>query len=212
METKTETGKSSMNRGRRQLLIGAGLAPMVVTLHSAKVFGEDLTVGSLSGAAPFSHAIIGSGNNEFGEGTADTEMALYTRICDTSGDTQNTLINYYGEQGKSAGPVDTGSTIINDLTGYTFKSIDATTTTTVTAIFEKTDDSNSTTLTATYTWEYGENTSNGPFAGTDSWTHSYEKKVLEKFATNPDSYTSVPTVGVYGFISTIKSAQSVDST
>lgn len=100
METKTETGKSSMNRGRRQLLIGAGLAPMVVTLHSAKVFGQDLNPGNPSGLAPYSGVINGSLDVNGNPGNESTEKALYEAIwADTSGK----LTEYYGLVGTPSG-------------------------------------------------------------------------------------------------------------
>lgn len=104
METKTETGKSSMNRGRRQLLIGAGLAPMVVTLHSAKVFGQDLPVGNPSGAAPFSGVIEGSVGRDGSPRGQSSEVALYEAIGNDANAKPNgkyTLQEYYGGIGQA---------------------------------------------------------------------------------------------------------------
>lgn len=102
METKNESGKPGMNRKRRQLLLGAGLAPVVMTLHSAKVFGQELQGGNPSGAAPFSGAIQGSVNVNNVEGTTETERKLYELIANDGTNAPNgkvTLVDYYGSIG-----------------------------------------------------------------------------------------------------------------
>lgn len=97
MDKMKETVKPSMDRTRRQLIIGAGLTPLVVTLHSAKVFGQDLAVGSPSGAAPFSGVIEGSiGPDGQTPGNASTEVELYNLIA--SGNHPE-IGNYYGNVG-----------------------------------------------------------------------------------------------------------------
>ncbi len=92
MDKKNETTKPILNHKRRQLLIGAALTPVVMTLHSAKVFAQDGTLHEgVSGPAPFSGAIRGSAGMESSGGTIETENALYTAIC-TSGNA--TLADY----------------------------------------------------------------------------------------------------------------------
>ncbi len=107
MDKMKETVKPSMDRTRRQLIIGAGLTPLVVTLHSAKVFGQDLTVGSASGAAPFSGVIEGSlGPDGQTPGNASTEVALYNLIA--SGNHPE-IGNYYGNIGRiESGSIESG--------------------------------------------------------------------------------------------------------
>jgi len=95
-----ETVKPSMDRTRRQLIIGAGLTPLVVTLHSAKVFGQDLAVGSPSGAAPFSGVLEGSVGPNGQPGSASTEVELYNLIA--SGNCPEEVYNYYGLNGHVA--------------------------------------------------------------------------------------------------------------
>jgi len=101
MDKMKETVKPSMDRTRRQLIIGAGLTPLVVTLHSAKVFGQDLAVGSPSGAAPFSGVIEGSVGPNGQPGDASTEVELYTLIA--SGNCPENVSNYYGGNGSASG-------------------------------------------------------------------------------------------------------------
>lgn len=102
MDKMKETVKPSMDRTRRQLIIGAGLTPLVVTLHSAKVFGQDLAAGSPSGAAPFSGVIEGSlGPDGQTPGNASTEVELYNLIA--SGNCPEEVYNYYGQAGHSTG-------------------------------------------------------------------------------------------------------------
>lgn len=99
MDKKNETTKPILNHKRRQLLIGAALTPVVMTLHSAKVFAQDGTLHEgVSGPAPFSGAIRGSAGMESSGGTIETENALYTAIC-TSGNA--TLADYYGSIGQN---------------------------------------------------------------------------------------------------------------
>ena len=105
MNKNIETGKPVMNRTRRQLLIGAGLTPLVVTLHASKVSAQEL-VESVSGAAPFSGVIQGSVGPDGTPGSEDTELALYRAL-----ESNTELQAYYGNMG-------TGT---NDGTNYTWE-------------------------------------------------------------------------------------------
>ena len=93
MNKNIETGKPVMNRTRRQLLIGAGLTPLVVTLHASKVSAQEL-VESVSGAAPFSGVIQGSVGPDGTPGSEDTELALYRAL-----ESNTELQAYYGNMG-----------------------------------------------------------------------------------------------------------------
>ncbi len=111
METKTETRKPGINRVRRQLLLGAGLAPVVVTLHAAKVFaaGELDGKAGVSGIAPFSGVIEGSTTAQGTPANAEAEPALYKAIHDETVD-GSPLANYYGGIGSSSGTYAKGGT------------------------------------------------------------------------------------------------------
>lgn len=98
MEKKIEDSKPILNRSRRQLLVGAALTPVVMTLHSAKVFADGTLQHGISGPAPFSGAIRGSDALESTGGTIETENALYTAII-TSGN--SSYADYYGSVGNS---------------------------------------------------------------------------------------------------------------
>ena len=105
MNKNIETGKPVMNRTRRQLLIGAGLTPLVVTLHASKVSAQEL-VESVSGAAPFSGVIQGSVGPDGTPGSEDTELALYRAL-----ESNTELQAYYGNMGSGT----------NDGTNYTWE-------------------------------------------------------------------------------------------
>ncbi|MBE6428833.1 MAG: hypothetical protein E7028_09725 [Planctomycetaceae bacterium] len=105
MNKNIETGKPVMNRTRRQLLIGAGLTPLVVTLHASKVSAQEL-VESVSGAAPFSGVIQGSVGPDGTPGSEDTEHALYLAL-----ESNTELQAYYGNMGSGT----------NDGTNYTWE-------------------------------------------------------------------------------------------
>lgn len=96
MNKDIETGKSAVNRTRRQLLIGAGLTPLVVTLRASRVSAQEL-IESVSGAAPFSGAIQGSVGPDGTPGSENTEMALYRLLTE-----KQDLQRYYGNMGSGS--------------------------------------------------------------------------------------------------------------
>lgn len=104
METK-ETSKPRINRVRRQLLLGAGLAPVVVTLHAAKVFAaDDLKAASLSGAATYSGAIAKSGFNDTRKAGDEIEQELYVAVCNNANERNMGMDEqqYYGAPGTAS--------------------------------------------------------------------------------------------------------------
>lgn len=114
MEKKIEDSKPILNRSRRQLLVGAALTPVVMTLHSAKVFADGTLAEGHSGPAPFSGAIRGSAGMETTGGTIDTENALYTALC--TSEERQTLQDYYGGVGQTGS---SSPTQLSDFLGWT---------------------------------------------------------------------------------------------
>ncbi|MCR5164022.1 MAG: hypothetical protein K6C40_08410 [Thermoguttaceae bacterium] len=110
MEKKIEDSKPILNRTRRQLIIGAALTPVVMTLHSAKVFADGTLQEGISGPAPYSGAVRGSAGMESSGGTIETENALYTHIC---GPSSGTLADYYGRVGDYGSEPDELSDFLN---------------------------------------------------------------------------------------------------
>lgn len=95
MEKKIEDSKPILNRTRRQLLVGAALTPVVMTLHSAKVYADVTLAEGHSGPAPFSGAIAGSANINGTTGNQETELKLYSIIV-----AEDEAANkYYGYKG-----------------------------------------------------------------------------------------------------------------
>jgi len=109
MEKKIETSKPILNRTRRQLLLGAGLTPVVMTLHAAKVMADEGLHENPSGLAPFSGALKASAymtaDGVTSQGTDASELLLYKAICNN---TDTRLRPYYGSIGNgNADPANT---------------------------------------------------------------------------------------------------------
>lgn len=118
MDKKNETTKPILNHKRRQLLIGAALTPVVMTLHSAKVYADGIldTRQGVSGAAPYSGAIRGSAGMENSGGTIETENALYSAICNGEESPHGpALADYYGSFGQNGSE----PTQLSDFLGWT---------------------------------------------------------------------------------------------
>ncbi|MDO4571188.1 MAG: hypothetical protein Q4D38_12440 [Planctomycetia bacterium] len=114
MKSSQEGKKTSVNRVRRQLLIGAGAAPLFVTLRAATANAANW--GVASGAAPVSGVLQASAALDGGTGTATTEDELYRLISGESTNfgvfsgtqrSQESLKSYYGVAG--SGSVSRGS-------------------------------------------------------------------------------------------------------
>ena len=117
MEKKIEDSKPILNRTRRQLLMGAALTPVVMTLHSAKVFAQDADGMNPSGLAPFSAVLIGSAGLNNAGGTEQSECTLYETIVSTQDDR---LCAYYGKNG--SGTASDVATLATSGCGWSFNS------------------------------------------------------------------------------------------
>lgn len=117
MDKKNETTKPILNHKRRQLLIGAALTPVVMTLHSAKVFAQDADGMNPSGLAPYSAVLIGSAGLNSTSGTEQSECTLYETIVNTQ---DARLCAYYGKNG--TGTASDVATLASSGCGWSFNS------------------------------------------------------------------------------------------
>lgn len=115
MEKKIEDSKPTLNRTRRQLLVGAALTPVVMTLHSAKVFAQDADGMNPSGLAPYSAVLIGSAGLNSTSGTEQSECTLYETIVNTQ---DARLCAYYGKNG--TGTASDVATLASSGCGWSF--------------------------------------------------------------------------------------------
>lgn len=123
MEKKIEDSKPILNRTRRQLLMGAALTPLVMTLHSAKVFAQEADGMNPSGLAPYSAVLIGSAGLNNGGGNDDTECALYNQIANSSSD--NRVNAYYGYPGSGSVSQSNWNSLLTSDCGWSFDSRDS---------------------------------------------------------------------------------------